>query len=107
MIAASHTLWPVSLLCEVMQVRRRGLYADEQRQAHTALERVELALLARGKAMAAATRQRYGSRRLATHLQEEGCAVGRAQARRVLKAAGVSVRRPSMRRPRTTDSRPG
>ena len=106
-IAASQTLWPVSLLCEVMQVSRSGFYAYEQRQAHTALDRVELELLARVKAIAAETRQSYGSRRMAKQLQEEGFAVGRAKARRLMKEAGVSVRRPSIRRPMTTDSRHG
>ena len=57
--------------------------------------------------MAAATRQSYGSRRLANHLQAEGLSVGRATARRVMHEAGVSVRRPRTWRPVPTDSRPG
>jgi hypothetical protein len=44
---------------------------------------------------------------MATPLQEEGFSVGRAKARRVMKAAGVSVRRPRTCRPVTTDSRQG
>jgi putative transposase len=106
-IAASQTIWPVSLLCEVMQVSRSGFYAYEQRQAHTALDSVELELLARVKAIAAETRQSYGSRRMARQLQAEGFAVGRAKARRLMKEAGVSVSRPRLRRPVTTDSRHG
>ena len=86
---------------------RSGCYAYEQRQAHRVLDRVELELLARVKAIAAETRQSYGSRRMAKQLQAEGFAVGRAKARRLMKEAGVSVRRPSLRPPVTTDSRHG
>jgi transposase InsO family protein len=57
--------------------------------------------------MARDTRQSYGSRRMAKQLQEEGCAVGRAKARRLMKEAGVSVRRPRARGPVTTDRRHG
>jgi putative transposase len=97
----------VSVWCEVMQVSRRGCYADAHRQANRPLDRVRLARLARVKALAAETRQRDGSRRMATQLQEEGCAVGRAKARRLMHEAGVSVRRPRTCRPVTTASRQG
>jgi putative transposase len=106
-IAEGQTRWPVSLLCEVMQVSRSGFYAYEYRQAHRVIDRVELERLARVKAIAADTRQSYGSRRMAKQLQEEGFSVGRAQARRLMKEAGVSVRRPRARGPVTTDSQPG
>jgi putative transposase len=106
-IAEVQTLWPVSLLCEVMQVSRSGFYAYVQRQAHRAIARVELELLARVKAIAWETRQSYGSRRMAQQLQDEGFAVGRAKARRLMQEAGVAVRRPKARGPVTTDSRHG
>ena len=57
--------------------------------------------------MAAKTRHRDGSRRMAKPRQAEGAAVGRAKARRLMKAAGVMVRRPKHPRPLTTDSRQG
>ena len=44
---------------------------------------------------------------MATQLQDEGFAVGRAKARRLMQEAGVSVRRPRARGPLTTDSRHG
>ena len=90
-----------------MQVSRSGCYAYAHRQANSTLERVKLELLARVKAIAAATRQSYGSRRMATQLQDEGFAVGRAKARRLMQEAGVSVRRSRTCRPVTTDSRHG
>ena len=55
--------------------------------------------------MAWERRQRDGSRRRATHLPAEGLSGGRAQARRVMTAAGVSVRRPRARGPGTTERR--
>jgi putative transposase len=106
-IAEAQTRWPVSVLCEVMQVSRRGFSAYEHRPVHRAMERVALELLGRVNAIAAQTRQSYGSRRLAKPRQEEGFAVGRAQARRLMQEAGVSVRRPRARGPMTTDSRHG
>jgi putative transposase len=106
-IAEAQSRWPVSVLCEVMPVSRSGFSADEHRQANRTLDRVKLALLARVQAMAAETRQSYGSRRLAKQLQEEGWSVGRAKARRLRQEAGVSVRRSRTCRPVTTDSRHG
>jgi putative transposase len=106
-IAEAQTRWPVSLLCEVMQVSRSGFYAYEHRHVHRAMDRVALELLGRVKAIAAETRQSYGSRRMAKQLQDEGFSVGRAQARRLMQEAGVSVRRPRARGPMTTDSRHG
>ena len=57
--------------------------------------------------MAADTRHSYGRRRMATPLQDEGFAVGRAQARRWMNQAGVVVQRPTRHGPVTTDSRHG
>ena len=106
-IAEVQTTWPVSLLCEVMQVSRSGFYAYEHRQAHRTVDRVKLELLTRVKAIASGTRQSYGSRRMAKQLQDEGFSVGRAKARRLMQEAGVSVRRPRARGPVTTESRHG
>jgi hypothetical protein len=41
---------------------------------------------------------------MATQLQDEGFNVGRAQARRLMRKAGVAVQRPRRRGPLTTDS---
>ena len=57
--------------------------------------------------MAAATRHRYGRRRMAKPLQDAGFHVGRAKARRLMHKAGVAVQRPRRRGPMTTDSRHG
>jgi transposase InsO family protein len=104
LIAAYQGQWPVSVLCEVLEVSRSGFYDYQSRQAHPTLDAEAVALLARVKAIAVATRSSYGSRRMAKALQEEGFAVGRVKARRLMKEAGVQVQRAKRRAPVTTDS---
>ena len=93
------------MLCEVLEVCRSGFYDYLSRQAGAEIDAEESALLARVKAIAAGTRHSYGSRRMATQLQDEGFAVGRAKARRWMKQAGVVVQRPTQGSPITTDGR--
>jgi putative transposase len=98
--------WPVTVLGAVWPVSRSGFYAYRQRQATARGEREALRRLTRVHAIHQETGHRYGSRRMATPLQDEGCSVGRYQARQLMKPAGVSVGRPK-RRPVTPDSRHG
>jgi len=70
------------------------------------MDRDEVALRARVKAIHAETGHRDGSRRRAKPLPAEGDAVGRDKARRLMPQAGVAVRR-RKRGPVTTDSRHG
>jgi putative transposase len=97
-------IWPIAVLCEVLDVSRSGFYAYAQQQAAPQIDRDELALRARVKAIHVETRQSYGSRRMAKQLQAEGFAVGRAKARRLMQEAGLTVRRRTRRGPVTTDS---
>jgi putative transposase len=83
------------------------LYAYLHRQAAAPIDREAVALIARVKAIAAQTGQSYGSRRMAKQLQAEGFAVGRCKTRRLMQEAAVVVRRPTHRRPLTTNSRHG
>jgi putative transposase len=99
--------WSVSVMCEVMQVSRSGFYAYVQRQVSADGGVEEAALLTRVRAIAAETRHSYGSRRMAKQLQDDGFAVGRYQARRLMRQAKVTVQRPKQRHPVTTDSRHG
>ena len=106
-IAAHQDQWPISILCEVLEVSRSGFYEYQARQATPKIDAEEVALLARVKAIAVATRSSYGSRRMAKALQAEGFAVGRVKARRLMKEAGVQVQRTQRRTPVTTESRHG
>jgi transposase InsO family protein len=94
-------------MCEVMQVSRSGFYAYVQRQAPACVGAEKAALLARVQAIAAETRHSYGSRRMAKQLQDDGFAVGRYKARRLMRQAKLTVQRRKQRHPVTTDSRHG
>jgi putative transposase len=106
-MAEHQQTWPVAVLCEVFEVSRSGFYAYLHRHAPPPIDREDVELVARVQAIAAQTGQSYGSRRMAKQLQAEGWAVGRCKARRLMREAGVAVRRPTQRRPPTTDSRHG
>jgi putative transposase len=99
--------WPMAVWCAVLAVSRSGVYASAQRHAPPRLDREEVVLLARVKARHAETGQSYGSRRRAKQRQAEGDAVGRDKARRLLRDAGVVVRRRTRRGPVTPDSQHG
>jgi putative transposase len=106
-IAEHQDIWPVSVLCEVLDVSRSGFYEYLPRHAKVSVDAEEVALCTRVKAIAAETRHSDGSRRMAKQLQEEGFHVGRAKARRLMDQAGVAVQRSRRRGPMTTDSRHG
>jgi transposase InsO family protein len=91
----------------VLDVSRSGFYDDLPRHAKSSVNAEHVAIVARVKAIAAQTRHSYGSRRMAKQLQAEGFQVGRMQARRLMKEAGVAGHRPRRRGPVTTDSRHG
>ena len=91
----------------MLEVSRSGFYDYQSRQVHPKIDAEAVALFARVKAIARATRSSYGSRRMAQALQEAGFAVGRVKARRLMKEAGGPVQRAKRRAPITTDSRHG
>src|SRR5262245_59647373 len=86
--------WPVSVLGEGLQVSRSGFYAYVPRHTPACIAAEEAALWARVQAIAAETEHSYGSRRMAKQLQDDGFAVGRYQARRLMRQAQVIVQRP-------------
>jgi putative transposase len=96
--------WPVAVLCAVLGVSRSGFYTYGGRQVAFRGASDEMAWCARGRAIHVEIGQSDGSRRMATPRQDEGMAVGRDTARRLMKEAGVTVRRPKQRPLVTTDS---
>lgn len=106
-IAEHQQAWPVSVLCEVLEVGRSGFYDYLTRQTAPPLSPEEITLLERIKAIAEKTNHSYGSRRMTKQLQDEGYDVGRFKVRRLMKQAGVSVEGRRRRGPKTTDSRHG
>ena len=106
-IAAHPQTWPVAGRCDVLGGGRRGLSADQRRQAGSSRRGEASDVLARIPAMAQQTNPRDGRRRMRQQLQEEGDAVGRWSARRLLTPAGVSVAGRRRRRPKPPERRPG
>ena len=96
--------YPMTVLCEVMEVSRSGYYDYVQRQTKRIQPPQEQALVYRVKAIHEETGGSYGSRRMAQQLQAEGYAVGRYQARSLMRQAEVAVK-PKKRFKVTTDSR--
>lgn len=97
----------MAVQCQVLQVSRSGFYDYLSRLSHPMIDAEETMLIARIQAIAAKTRSSYGSRRMTKALQEEGFQVGRYKVRRLMKEAGVVVKRRNTRKPQTTDSRHG
>ena len=62
-------MWPVSVLCEVLDVSRSGFYEYLLRHTKASVDAAEVALFARVKAIAAETRHNYGSHRMAKQLR--------------------------------------
>ena len=93
-------MYPVRLLCRVMEVSRSGFYEYRRRPKGDG----QNPLVGRVKAIHEETRGSYGSRRMAKQLQEEGHEVGRYRARSLMRKAGVKVKRKRRFRA-TTDSR--
>ena len=91
----------VSQWCRVLGVSRSGLYAARQRLRRP---KPVCALNIQTKAAFEASGQSYGSRRLSAALQLQGLAVGRYQARTLMRSNGLRAR---WRRKfvHTTDSR--
>jgi hypothetical protein len=102
-MAAQQPSGPGAGLCERRAGSRRGLSAYLPRHARAAIEAEEGSGGARVEALAADPRHRYGRRRRAPPRQDEGCAVGRATARRLMPRAGGVVPRPTRHGPVTPD----
>lgn len=75
--------------CRVFGVSRSGLYAARQRQRST---KSVSTLDVQAKAAFEASAQSYGSRRLSIALKEQGLAVGRYKARKLMRSNGLRAR---------------
>ena len=95
--------FPVVVLCQVLQVSRSGYYDYQNRKARPdGPDRQRL--IVKVRAIHFSSRQTYGSRRMSKALKEDGEAVGRYQARTLMRQAAVAVRRKKHFKV-TTDSR--
>ncbi|MEE8056933.1 MAG: IS3 family transposase [Pseudomonadales bacterium] len=83
--------YPVTLLCEVMEVSRSGYYKFINTAA-TGVSLETVRLKADCNTLFAASRQSYGSRRMAKGMRVQGYSLGRYQARTLMKKLGLQVK---------------
>ena len=80
------------MLCKVLEVSSSGYYEWQKRKSNPG-NPSRLHLVKRVEAIHQETRQSYGSRRMSEQLKKEGFEVGRFQARSLMKAANVRVKK--------------
>lgn len=95
-------VFPISIMCEVLEVSRSGYYgwASRPESARAAADR---AIAAEIRAAHSNSRGRYGSPRVHAELRAHGRRVARKRVARLMRAMGLSARRKRRFR-RTTDS---
>ena len=84
--------YPVTVLCDVMQVKRSSYYDWKKRQACKVISAEEFALRCEMKRLFIDSRSSLGSRTLSKKLQELGFGIGRDKTRRLMKAMGLVVK---------------
>jgi putative transposase len=94
--------FPVSVMCEVLEVSRSGYY-DWAARPESTWAAADRALAAEIRTAHAASRGRYGSPRVHAELRAHGRRVGRKRIARLMRAMGLSAGRKRRFR-RTTDS---
>jgi putative transposase len=102
-IRSHQSLYPVTLMCDVLEVSRSGYYDWRDRPASpTTLRQEQLAVLA--KDAFAESRQTYGSPRITRELAERGFKASRNTIAKIMRQEGIAARVPKRFIPRTTDS---
>ena len=101
-IAAEKAVYPVGVLCDVLEVSRSGYYAwskrpEPVRAASDAQLRAQIA------AVHAKSRSTYGSPRVHAELRSKGVRVGKKRVERLMREDGIKARQKRRFR-RTTDS---
>ncbi len=92
-IAAHASQYSVTLLCRVLGVARSGYYAWRAR-AESKRSRANRELEGHIRQVYAASRGTYGSPRVHAELRAEGTRCSRKRVARLMRAAGLSERRP-------------
>ncbi len=101
-IAAEEAHFPVSMMCEVLEVSRSGYYAWKTREpSERARETAEL--VQEVAEIHAASRKTYGSPRIRRELRERGRNVSRKRVARLMRQEGIQGRRRAKFK-KTTDS---
>jgi putative transposase len=103
-VEAESSRYPVTQLCRIAQVSRTAYYEWQDGQP-SQRARDDAALLAKIKAIHAASDGQYGVPRMLAEIRAQGHDVGRKRVARLMKAAGLRGRRPP-RWVRTTTPEP-
>lgn len=102
LVEAEKAHYPVSVMCEVLEVSRSGYYAWRSRPP-SARKNADSRLVVDIAAAHARSRRRYGSPRVHRALRRKGIRVGRKRVERLMREKGLVGRRKRRFR-RTTDS---
>jgi putative transposase len=95
----------VSILCRMLKVSRSGFY-DWQRREPSMREQEDEEIILHMRTVHKEAKGRYGQRRMIEALKPQGVTLGRGRAGRLMRKAGLSVRRPRKFKA-TTDSKHG
>ncbi len=82
--------YPVRISCRVLEVSRSGYYSFLQRRGDSIRQ---ADLIARIRMAHRRSRYSYGSRRIMQQLRKDGLLIGRYRVRRLMRLAGVNVRK--------------
>jgi transposase InsO family protein len=96
--------FPVSAVCEILNVSRSAYYAWRQDEISTH-DREDNCLRPQIRRIFWDHERRYGARRIAKELAADGVACSRRRVGRLLKEMGLKAIQPRSFKPRTTDSR--
>lgn len=91
-IARHKKTWPIDLMCRVLGVKRNGYYRYQKHKLDQPTDLLHQTMLECVKAIAVASDDSYGSRRMKEALNGHGYPVGRDKAGKLMKEAGVQVR---------------
>jgi transposase InsO family protein len=102
-VLAEKAVWPVKVMCEVLEVSRSGYYAWQGRPA-SARDQEDDELVDAIKAAHTAGRGNYGSPRIHRALRKNGTRVGKKRVARLMRREGIVAKRRKKFRI-TTDSK--
>ncbi len=97
--------YPIATMCRLLEVSASGYHGWRGRPA-SARSQADAALLARIKAIHAASRETYGVPRIHAELAAEATSVGRKRVARLMRAAGFAGRQPAQGGAHHTARRP-
>lgn len=84
--------YPITVLCEVMQVKRSSYYDWKNNRSQKVISADEFALRSEMKRLFKQSRESLGSRRMSKALRAQGFNVGRTKARRLMRLMELVVK---------------